>query len=155
MIHTDGFPIVAISSRADWRTWLMANHNTSTGVWLQFHKVSTGKPTISYEEGVFEALCFGWIDSKGNKFDKERSLLYYSPRNAFWKPPRWPRKTSALISSAVVANTEKKRAENQRGYDSSFLLIQCAHKAYRCTYGFGVYRSPVNGNGGLKLGFTR
>lgn len=80
MIHTDGFPIVAITSRAEWRNWLQANHATSKGVWLMSYKAATGKPTITYAEGVMEALCFGWIDSKPNKFDDERSLLYYSPR---------------------------------------------------------------------------
>ncbi|WP_375447109.1 YdeI family protein [uncultured Fibrella sp.] len=81
MIHTDGFPIVAISSRAEWRNWLIANHASSKGVWLMSNKAATGKPTITYAEGVMEALCFGWIDSKPNKLDDERSLLYYSPRN--------------------------------------------------------------------------
>ncbi|MEZ0483164.1 YdeI/OmpD-associated family protein [Fibrella aquatica] len=80
MIHTDGIPIVAIHSRAEWRNWLMANHARSKGVWLMSYKAATGKPTITYAEGVMEALCFGWIDSKPNKFDEERSLLYYSPR---------------------------------------------------------------------------
>ena len=100
MTHTDGFPIIAISSRAEWRNWLMANHANSNGVWLLFHKVATGKPTITYEEGVLEALCFGWIDSKGNKFDNDRSLLYYSPRN-----PRsnW----SALNKTRVVMLLEQ------------------------------------------------
>ena len=27
-----------------------------------------------------EALCFGWIDSKGNKLDDERSMLWLAPR---------------------------------------------------------------------------
>lgn len=27
-----------------------------------------------------EALCFGWIDSKPNKLDEERSLLWFAPR---------------------------------------------------------------------------
>ncbi|HEY0111109.1 MAG TPA: YdeI/OmpD-associated family protein [Fibrella sp.] len=100
MTHTDGFPIIAINSRAEWRNWLMANHANSNGVWLLFHKVATGKPTITYEEGVLEALCFGWIDSKGNKFDNDRSLLYYSPRN-----PRsnW----SALNKTRVVMLLEQ------------------------------------------------
>jgi uncharacterized protein YdeI (YjbR/CyaY-like superfamily) len=49
---------------------------------------------------VLEALCFGWIDSKGNKFDNDRSLLYYSPRN-----PRsnW----SALNKTRVVMLLEQ------------------------------------------------
>lgn len=80
MTHTDGFPIVEINSRAEWRNWLAANHATSKGVWLLTYKATAGKPRVTYDEGVEEALCFGWVDSKPNKYDTERSLLYYSPR---------------------------------------------------------------------------
>ena len=31
---------------------------------------------------VEEALCFGWIDSKPNKLDDERSMLWFAPRKA-------------------------------------------------------------------------
>lgn len=66
--------------RAEWRAWLAENHRTATGVWLVFYKKSSGKPHLSYEEAVEEALCFGWIDSKPGKLDDERSMQYYSPR---------------------------------------------------------------------------
>lgn len=66
--------------RAEWRAWLTENHRTATGVWLVFYKKSSGKPHLSYEEAVEEALCFGWIDSKPGKLDDERSMQYYSPR---------------------------------------------------------------------------
>jgi len=40
----------------------------------------TGKPRFEYDEAVEEALCFGWIDSKPNKLDEERSLLWFASR---------------------------------------------------------------------------
>ncbi len=43
------------------------------------YKKATGKPRVAYEEAVEEALCFGWIDSKGNKLDDERSMLWFAP----------------------------------------------------------------------------
>jgi uncharacterized protein YdeI (YjbR/CyaY-like superfamily) len=40
----------------------------------------TGKPRITYEESIEEALCFGWIDSTGKSLDAERTALRFSPR---------------------------------------------------------------------------
>lgn len=62
------------------RAWLAENHSTSGGVWLANCKKTTGKPRLEYTEIVEELLCFGWIDSKPNPLDDERSLLWISPR---------------------------------------------------------------------------
>ena len=67
-------------SRAEWRKWLEENHTRTQGVWLVMYKKGTGKPRVDYAEAVEEALCFGWIDSKGNKVDDERSMLWMAPR---------------------------------------------------------------------------
>ena len=45
-------------------------------VWLITYKKATGKPRVEYDEAVEEALCFGWMDSKPNKLDDERSMLW-------------------------------------------------------------------------------
>src|SRR5437660_3975138 len=62
------------------RAWLAQNHSASGGVWLANQKKGTGKPRLEYAEIVEELLCFGWIDSKPNPLDDERSLLWISPR---------------------------------------------------------------------------
>lgn len=67
-------------TRAEWRAWLEQNHTRTQGVWLISYKKVTGKPRFEYDEAVEEALCFGWIDSKPNKLDEERSLLWFAPR---------------------------------------------------------------------------
>jgi uncharacterized protein YdeI (YjbR/CyaY-like superfamily) len=67
-------------TRADWRTWLTQHHTRKQGVWLISYKKGTGKPRFDYDEAVEEALCFGWIDSKPNKLDDARSLLWFAPR---------------------------------------------------------------------------
>jgi uncharacterized protein YdeI (YjbR/CyaY-like superfamily) len=51
-------------SRAEWRLWLEQNHTRATGVWLIRYKKGAGKPQVTYDEEVEEALFFGWIDSK-------------------------------------------------------------------------------------------
>ncbi len=67
-------------TRADLRAWLAANYDKSPGVWVLRYKVGTGKPTITYDELVEEALCFGWIDSLPRKLDAESHLLLLTPR---------------------------------------------------------------------------
>jgi uncharacterized protein YdeI (YjbR/CyaY-like superfamily) len=69
-------------TRAEWRTWLEQNHTQTQGIWLISYKKATGKPQFSYNEAVEEALCFGWIDSKPNKLDTERSMLWFAPRKS-------------------------------------------------------------------------
>ena len=66
-------------TRAEWRAWLEQNHTRTEGIWLISYKKATGKSRFDYAEAVEEALCFGWIDSKGNKLDDERALLWFAP----------------------------------------------------------------------------
>ncbi|MFO0846142.1 MAG: YdeI/OmpD-associated family protein [Gemmataceae bacterium] len=68
------------STRAEWRAWLAEHHTRDEGVWLITFKKATRKPTVSYDEAVEEALCFGWVDSKDSKLDDERTMLYFAPR---------------------------------------------------------------------------
>lgn len=67
-------------SRPHWRAWLAKHHTSSPGVWLIFYKAHTGMKSISYEETVREALCFGWIDSLMKRLDDDRYCLKVTPR---------------------------------------------------------------------------
>ncbi|MFK7749576.1 MAG: YdeI family protein [Kordia sp.] len=64
----------------EWRTWLEKNHETSTGVYLIFYKVSSATESMRWEEAVKVALCFGWIDSTVKRLDDERRRQYFCPR---------------------------------------------------------------------------
>jgi len=66
--------------RAAWRAWLAKNHAAAPEIWLAYYKKGTGKKSISYEEALEEALCFGWIDSTVNALDAERYIQRYTPR---------------------------------------------------------------------------
>lgn len=76
-------------TRDAWRRWLAENHGSSDGVWLVYFKKASGKPRIEYGEAVEEALCFGWVDSKGETIDDERAMLKFTPRNpkSAWSKP--------------------------------------------------------------------
>jgi uncharacterized protein YdeI (YjbR/CyaY-like superfamily) len=66
--------------RDEWRQWLAANHSTATGIWLIYYKKESGRPRVSYDEAVEEALCFGWVDSRPNAIDDEKFKQLFSPR---------------------------------------------------------------------------
>lgn len=62
------------------RTWLAANHSTSPGVWLVLTKRGGTATTLTWQQAVDEALCFGWIDGQGRKRDQETSWIRFTPR---------------------------------------------------------------------------
>jgi uncharacterized protein YdeI (YjbR/CyaY-like superfamily) len=66
--------------RKEWRRWLAKNHRTSPCIWLLFYKQHTGKETLSYEDSIKEALCFGWVDSIVKSLDKDRYARKFTPR---------------------------------------------------------------------------
>ena len=68
--------------RAAWREWLAKHGATESEIWLVYYKAGTGKPTISYEDSLEEALCFGWVDSIIQKIDEEKYARKFTPRKA-------------------------------------------------------------------------
>jgi uncharacterized protein YdeI (YjbR/CyaY-like superfamily) len=73
---------VEAKSAAQWRSWLATHHKSASEIWLVFHKKHTGRPCVSYEESVDEALCFGWVDSLVKRIDDERYARKFTPRKA-------------------------------------------------------------------------
>ena len=63
-----------------WRAWLVRHHDSSSGVWLVCFKDHTGIRSLSYEDLVREALCFGWIDSLVRRLDEDRYARKLTPR---------------------------------------------------------------------------
>jgi uncharacterized protein YdeI (YjbR/CyaY-like superfamily) len=99
-------------TRTEWRAWLEQNHTRKEGVWLVTYKKATGKPRVEYGESVEEALCFGWVDSKGNKLDEERSLLWFAPRKngSNWSASNKER-VERLIAAGLMAPAGLARIE--------------------------------------------
>lgn len=71
---------VYVKDRDAWRQWLSKNHDKETCVWLIYYKKASGKPRVSYNDAVDEAICFGWIDSTVKRLDEERFAQRFTPR---------------------------------------------------------------------------
>lgn len=69
-----------MKNRAVWRSWLAGNHDKRKEVWLVYAKKQSGIPSVSYDEAVEEAICFGWIDGQVRAVDNDWYMQRYSPR---------------------------------------------------------------------------
>lgn len=67
------------STRDDFRAWLRNNSETSEGVWLVFGKTKA-VVTLSANDALEEALCFGWIDGQMQSIDNTKYLKYFAKR---------------------------------------------------------------------------
>jgi uncharacterized protein YdeI (YjbR/CyaY-like superfamily) len=72
--------LLHVADRRAWRRWLEAHHRTKREIWLVSYRKATGRPNLSYNDAVEEALCFGWIDSTRRGVDEERVAQRFSPR---------------------------------------------------------------------------
>jgi len=72
--------IVGMKDRLAWRAWLSENHESEKEVWLIYQKKHSGSDSVSYDDAVEEAICFGWIDGKARSLDDDRFMQRFSPR---------------------------------------------------------------------------
>lgn len=84
---------ICFPTRADFRSWLEDNCESSEGVWLLFGKAG-GPKTLKAAEALEEALCFGWIDGQMQSIDATAYRKYFSQRRANSK---WSEKNKGLV----------------------------------------------------------
>ena len=71
---------ISFSDKQHFHRWLDSNHVSHPGIWVRFdktRKVSTMTP----EEALDEALCFGWIDGQIQSIDEQFYLKYFAKRS--------------------------------------------------------------------------
>jgi uncharacterized protein YdeI (YjbR/CyaY-like superfamily) len=106
-------------TRDAWRAWLEKNHATAKEAWLLHYKKHTGKPGLSLEEAVEEALCFGWIDNVLKPIDEEKYALRYSPRKqgSVWSETNKRRARKLIkqgrMTEAGIAQVKEAKANGQ------------------------------------------
>ena len=89
---------------AAFRRWLAAHHAKERELLVGFYKKASGRPGISYQEAVDEALCFGWIDGIKKRVDEARYTHRFSPRKAAstWSLAN-AKRVEALIAARRIA----------------------------------------------------
>ncbi|MBC7913786.1 MAG: YdeI/OmpD-associated family protein [Pyrinomonadaceae bacterium] len=98
------------ASRQEWRLWLQENHASKQAVWLIYYKKASNIATITYNEGVEEALCFGWIDSTRKSLDKETFMQFFCKRK--------PHSVWSKINKGKAQRLTEEGLMAQAGYES-------------------------------------
>lgn len=117
---------VAFRTRKQWAAWLAKHHARSSGVWIRFAKKAARIPSVTYQEALDVALCYGWIDGIRKAHDDSTFLQRFSPRQprSIWSKIN-REKAIALIASgemkpAGLAQVERARANGR--WDSAYSL---------------------------------
>ena len=78
-------PIRAFKTAKAWETWL-SRHDDAAGLWVRLAERSAGRRSLTHREAVEGALCYGWIDGQGKRYDDETWLVKFTPRkpNSIW-----------------------------------------------------------------------
>jgi uncharacterized protein YdeI (YjbR/CyaY-like superfamily) len=112
---------LTFKNRAAFRDWLRKNHARPKGLWLVFGKNNIVK-TLSPEQALDEALCFGWIDGLIKRVDENQYVKFFSPRRS---KSNWSEKNKRtaerLIQSGQMASPGRKiieRAKQDGSWDS-------------------------------------
>jgi uncharacterized protein YdeI (YjbR/CyaY-like superfamily) len=74
------------STPAKWREWLERNHNKRDELLVGFYKTGSGRSSITWQESVDQALCFGWIDGVRRSIDEVSYTIRFTPRRSrsYW-----------------------------------------------------------------------
>lgn len=73
-------PVLQFSKQNAWEAWLDKNHRSSKGVWLRLAKKNSGVHSVSYNEALEAALCFGWITGQAMSESGYTWLTKFTPR---------------------------------------------------------------------------
>jgi len=104
-------PELLFVSRNNFRAWLQENAESSEGVWLVFGKTKA-VVTLSANDALEEALCFGWIDGQMKSIDETKYLKYFARRRAksVWSENN-KRIVETLRSQAIMTGLGEKAVE--------------------------------------------
>jgi uncharacterized protein YdeI (YjbR/CyaY-like superfamily) len=99
-------PIREFRTRAAWTKWLESHHGDEVGVWLKFAKKGSGVTTVTYDEALEIALCYGWIDAQVKRLDETYYLQRFTPRRARSK---WSKRNVEIAEQLIRGGKMKPR----------------------------------------------
>lgn len=95
---------------AGFRAWLQKHHKTKPELVVGFYRKDSGKPSITWQESVDEALCFGWIDGIRRSVDADSFSTRLTPRQ--------PRSIWSRVNIAHVARLIEEGRMTPPGLDA-------------------------------------
>jgi uncharacterized protein YdeI (YjbR/CyaY-like superfamily) len=113
------YELLEFPTQAALRTWYLENAATCPGIWLKVYKKHSGIQTVTINEALDQALCFGWIDGQRKSFDEHAYLQKYTPRRprSLWSKRNIEHVTrlteAGLITPAGQEQIDKAKADGR------------------------------------------
>lgn len=105
----EGTPAVRARNLQQWRDWLDKNGRHIPRIWLIIYKKGTPEESVRFKDAIEHALCFGWVDSKAKKRDRDSCYLMFSPRNPKSSWGRVNRERAERLTEAGFMRPEGQR----------------------------------------------
>jgi uncharacterized protein YdeI (YjbR/CyaY-like superfamily) len=117
-------PTLLFQNQKAWAAWLAKNQGKSFGVWLRLAKKASGLRSVSHNEALEAALCYGWIDGQTKSADENAWLQKFTPRT---KKSIWSKinrqKALALIEAGqmkLAGLEEIERAKKDGRWEAAY-----------------------------------
>lgn len=80
MPEPDPSKIMTFETPINLSQWLKVNHTFESELWVKVYKKNTGIQSVTWNDIVIEALCWGWIDGIKKSIDDLSYLQRITPR---------------------------------------------------------------------------
>jgi uncharacterized protein YdeI (YjbR/CyaY-like superfamily) len=114
MPELDPLRIMTFVTPKDLGQWLKVNHASESELWAKIYKKNTAIKSVTWNDVVIEALCWGWIDGVKKSIDDQAYLQRITPR-----------KTRSNWSKRNTEHAERLISEN-RMMESGLVHIRAA-----------------------------
>jgi uncharacterized protein YdeI (YjbR/CyaY-like superfamily) len=116
------------------RRWFEKNYNKQDELLVGYYKRSSGRQSITWEESVDEALCFGWIDGIRRSLGEVSYTIRFTPRrnNSNWSTKNINRVEELislkLMHAAGLAAYKKRKDEKSSTYSFEQRIVTLDEK---------------------------
>ena len=123
--------VIPFASAGDMERWMAKHYANTHGIWIKIAKKASGIPSVTHDEALDIALCYGWIDGQRKGFDETHFLQKFSKRrsNSLWSKRNLGKiaKLTAAGRMQPSGNAEVEAAKSdgrwEAAYDSATTMV--------------------------------
>ncbi len=103
-------PVILFDNQKELNKWLSKNYSQTDGIWIKIAKKNSGKTSVTYNEAIEEALCYGWIDGQVNRYNDDYYIQKFTSRG--------PKSVWSKINVAKIENLIKENRLQPSGLEA-------------------------------------